>query len=422
MKKQDIARLQELGKQLRDIADMPIQQHNKKLWTAVNDLQMIRPVIHVRDYPLYLIAFEQELETTIEDAFLKEIERDLLLRLYEWNHLRCDRVIEPVVKCPVVHSDSGFGIQAFEGTRSVQNFIHGREINRAMNFECQIETEADLKKIKEPIVEYDEQATMRRCDMLREIFDGILNVKLFGRCHFRCVPLDDIMTWIGIERSMINMMEEPELMHQAINLYIDGQISRIKQYEKLGILSSNNCFENIGHNCIGYTSNLPPATESGIGAKISHLWGENSDQTMTGVSPDMTQEFSFDHERKWANMFNLHSYGCCERLDHKLNNLRNSFPRLRKVSCSPFSNLESTMEQLGNNYVISFKPNSNYLVGDTPDMEYLKKELLHACELTKKYKVNLVFNMKTLISLNGEPQRLWNWCKMASQIVDDFYK
>jgi len=420
VKKQDIARLQELGKQLRDIADMPIQQHNKKLWTAVNDLQMIRPVIHVRDYPLYLIAFEQELATTIEDDFLKDIERNLLLRIYEWKHLRCDRVVEPIIKCPVVYTDTEFGIKA--GNPSPKSFIEGSEYNRSLHFESQIETEADLQKIKVPVVEYDEQATMRRRDMLREIFDGILDVKLFGRCHFRCHPLDDIMTWMGIDLGMMNLALEPELMHQAVSLYIDAQISRIKQYEKLGILSSNNGFENVGNNCIGYTSDLPPATESGIGAKISHLWGENSDQIMTGVSPEMTQEFAFEHEKKWADMFGLHSYGCCERLDHKLDLLKNSFPRLRKVSCSPFSKLESTMEQLGSDYVISFKPNANYLAGDTPDMEYLEKELLHACELTQKYKVNLVFNTKTLITLNGEPWRLWNWCDMASRVVEDFYK
>ena len=418
MEKNDIIRLRELAKQVKEIAEMPIQESNKKLWTAVNDLHMIRPIIHVRDYPIYMIKYQDELTTTIEDEFLKKIELDLLVRLYEWNHLRCDRVVEPIVKCPVVYTDSGFGIEAFTGSQS--GFIEGGEYNKAKHFDPQITCEEDLKKIKTPMVEYDEKETMHRYNILQDIFEGILQVKLFGRTHFRCNPMDDIFTWMGIQEGMYNLVLEPELVHQAVKMYIDASIDRIKQYERLGILSSNNGFVDVGNNCIGYTSNLPPAPESGIGAKIADIWGENSDQIMTSVSPDMTEEFAFSYERKWANMFGLHSYGCCERLDHKLDILTKSFPHLRKVSCSPFSNLESTMEQLGDRYVISYKTNSNYLVGTAPDMEYLKQEMIHALNLTRKYKINLVFNMKTLISLNGDPTRLWKWCDMASDIISNY--
>jgi hypothetical protein len=213
---------------------------------------------------------------------------------------------------------------------------------------------------------------------------------------------------------------QPELVHQAVDIYIDASINRIKQYERLGILSSNNGFENVGNNCIGYTSQLPPATESGIGARIVDIWGQTADQIMTCVSPDMTAEFCFNHEKKWSDMFKLYSYGCCERLDNKLDILTKSFPNLRKVSCSPFSDLESTMEQLGDRYVISYKPNSTYLAHKNPDYGYLKKEITTALDLTRKYNVNLVFNMKTLLSLNGDPTRLWKWCDMASDIISNY--
>jgi hypothetical protein len=78
------------------------------------------------------------------------------------------------------------------------------------------------------------------------------------------------------------------------------------------------------------------------------------------------------------------------------------------------------MEQLGDRYIISFKPNSNYLAGSTPDMEYLKREIICALNLARKYKANLVLNMKTMISLNGDPTRLWKWCDMASDILTNY--
>lgn len=414
----DMMRLQELAKQIREIAELPIQEHNKRLWTAVNDLQMIRPVIHVRDYPLYLLQYGDELTTTIEDEFLKKIEQGLLLRIYEWNHLRCDRVVEPTVKCPVVCKDSAFGIKISGHERA--DFIEGEEYSESIHYESQITCEEDLKKIKRPVVEYFEEETMQRYDLLRDIFGDILQVKLFGRHNFRCCPMDDIFTWMGISEGMYKLTLEPELVHHAMELYVNGAIDRIKQYERLGILSSNNGFENIGNNCVGYTSQLPPPTESGIGAKIADIWGQSADQIMTCVSPEMTKEFCFDHEKRWADMFKLYSYGCCERLDKKLDLLTESFPNLRKVSCSPFSNLESMMEQLGDRCVISFKPNSTYLAHPSAGFDYLRQEIVTALELTRKYKVNLVFNMKTLLYLNGDPSRLWKWCDMASDIISNY--
>jgi hypothetical protein len=79
------------------------------------------------------------------------------------------------------------------------------------------------------------------------------------------------------------------------------------------------------------------------------------------------------------------------------------------------------MEQLGSKYVISFKPNSLYLAGDKPNMDILREEFKHACELARKYRVNLVFNMKTLLTLNNEPQRLWQWCDMAGEMIEAYF-
>jgi hypothetical protein len=419
LKNKNYTRLRELGKQVAGIAALPVQQYNKKLWTAVNDLKAIRPVVYVRDYPLYLLQYNDELVTTIEDPFLKEIEQTLLLRIYEWKRLRVDRVVEPYIECPVVYRDSGFGIEGY--TNVASNNVEKEYYDQSKHFDPVLLDMDDIDKIKTPVVEYDEETTMARYNLLKEIFDGIMPVKLFGRCHFRCATLDDIMTWTGIDEGMHHLALKPDFMHAIIDRYIDAQIARIKQYEKLGILSSNNNAKNIGNNCPGFTSQLPAPTESGIGAKISDIWGENADQIMTGVSPEMTQEFSFEHEKKWASQFPLHSYGCCERLDHKLDLLIASFPNLRKISSSPYSNLQSMMKQLEKRYVISFKPNSLYLAGEKPNMDLLREEFKNACELAQKYQVNLVFNMKTLLTLNNEPQRLWQWCDMAAELIHAYF-
>ena len=414
MKTEDTRRLRELAKQVAEIAADPIQDRNRKMWTDMNDLKPVRPLVHVRDYYYYLLEYKDEMKTIIEDPFLKEIELVLLLRIYEWNHMRVDRVIEPYLECPVIFTDSGFGL---EGHSSAPRNVTEEYFSEAKHWEDQIKTPDDIEKLKTPVVEYNEKATMERLHILQEILGDIMPVKLFGRSHFRFTPMDDLITWTGLDNAMENLVMEPEFMHAILNRYSEAQISRIKQYEELGILSSNNYFMNIGFNCIGYTSQLPPPTESGIGAKITDIWGESADQIMTAVSPDMTNEFSFEHEKDWARQFKLHSYGCCERLDNKFDLLTKAFPNLRKVTSSPYSNLDVAAETLGNRYVISFKPNSTYLTGDAPQFDLLREEFIHACKLAEKHKLNLVFNMKTILTLNGEPQRLWKWCDMAMELI-----
>ena len=64
MDRQDIATLRELAGKVRDTAGLPVQQENIRLWQSVNDLQMFRPVLHLRDCPLYLLQTGGELVLT----------------------------------------------------------------------------------------------------------------------------------------------------------------------------------------------------------------------------------------------------------------------------------------------------------------------------------------------------------------------
>src|SRR5690606_24134131 len=121
------------------------------------DLRMVRPVLHVRDCPLYVLQYEDELVPQITDPFLRRLEMDLQLKLYEWKHMRVDRVIEPVIECPCVIEDSGFGISATtDSTTTVAAAVD--DFSRSKHFEPQIITEADLAKIQTPVVAYDEAA------------------------------------------------------------------------------------------------------------------------------------------------------------------------------------------------------------------------------------------------------------------------
>lgn len=415
-----MTRLRDLGKRVRDIAALPEQDEHRKIWTAVNDGKMIRPTILTRNSPVYLLEYGDELTPTIGDPFLKSIEEDLLMRLYEWEHLRCDTVVEPVVNCPAAVTDSRFGekIASF-GAAEKMSGQSSSQTAVAHHFERIIGGEEDLGLIEHPRIAHDIDATGERLDLLRHIFDGILEVKLFGINQFRFTPWDDLLTWMGMEEGMYDFLENPEFMHKAMARYVEVMIERAMRYEELGLVSSNNSNAFTGSGGYGYTSLLPKPTPSGVDSRLGDLWGSIANQVLTSVSPEMTREFAVEHEAAWTSLFGMSYYGCCERLDHKLDVLA-ALPGLRKVSLSPYANLEEGMEKMGGRLVVSFKPNSNYLATGKADFGYLRKELLDVCRLARQHRCSVEIIMKTIITLNGEPRRLWRWCDLARDIVDNY--
>ena len=94
---------------------------------------------------------------------------------------------------------------------------------------------------------------------------------------------------------------------------------------------------------------------------------------------------------------------------------------MRKVSISPFADLEKGMERLGEKVVVFFKPNSNHLSANAPSYDLLEEELTRACKCAQKYGNSVEMIFKTIITLRGEPQRLWKCCEIAANTIDGFY-
>jgi hypothetical protein len=413
LEKKDVERLRELGKIVKEYAEDPINEKHKKIWTAVNDRQMITPAVIARDYPKYLIDYNDELNTVINDPFFRHIEFAMLLEIYEWRHMRCNRVIENIIYCPVAYGDRRYGIWA--------STPYPEKFTAAVVFDRQIQTEDDVNKILDAYITYDEKTTMERLGQMREIFDGILRVKLHGADNLYFSPWDDILSWMNIQDGMYEFADNPELMKKAVRRYVDVSISRAKRCEELGILSSNNRNIVIAAGGYGYTSELPPPTESGIGAKLIDIWGDGRDQIFTAVSPEMCEEFAFDFEKPWTDLFGLNYYGCCEDMNKKIKTV-SKLTRLRKLTLPPASyyNIEAMMEEMGKDIVVSFKPNPTYLSTTPLRMDLAREELINGCKLARKYNCSMEILMKTMITLENDPTRLWDWCKMATEIAGDY--
>ena len=416
LEKSNRERLRDLAKELRDYSLDPLNDEHKRVWKAVNDRKMIRPAVLVRDYPRYLISIGDEVRQSIEDPFWGAIEYDLQSRIYEWKHMRCDQVIEAEIYCPAQIVDTRFGISisAADSMLGVNDVY-----DRAIHYDRIIDSEEDLNKISYANIEYDEKTTLEHYDVMQDVFEGILDVKIHGIDFFHFAPWDDLLSWMGLEEGLYDFVLNPELMHKAIRRYLDVSVSRAKRYEELGLVSSNNRNIPVGAGGYGYCSDLAGPTESGIGSRLIDNWADGCDQIMTSVSPAMSREFGFDYEKEWASLFGLSYFGCCEILSNKTREAQ-ILPNLRKISMSPFADHEDGMSKIKEQVVISLKPNPIHLATTPWDRDALRKELISACESARKYGCSMEIVMKTIITLDGDPKRLWEWSEMAIDIAMNY--
>lgn len=413
----DLNRVRALAREVKEIAQLDVQQTNIGLWRGINDFKMIRPTILTRDTKKFLLSQgNTELDNQCEDPFYKAIESDLLRTLYDWNHVRGDMVVEPFYRCNCVVKNTGFGL-----TPAATNSLASEDesYSRAIHFDPIITGWDDIDMIKIPEVTYDEAATMQKLARTREVLDGILDVKLFGQHAFRAQIWDNLLSWTGLQEGMLMFYTDPDFMHALADRMLSAFISQAKQYETLGILSSNNTNLYTGTGGYGYTDSLPDETESGIGARLSDIWGQVQDQILTSISPEMTDEFAFRHEATYAELFHSNYYGCCEKLDHKIEELA-TLPRLKKISISPFANKEAAMEEIGDRYVVSFKPNNIWLTDAVIDEDKIRNELVEVLALSRKYNCTVEILMKTIVNLRGDPTRLWRWFEIADEVIRNY--
>jgi hypothetical protein len=139
-------------------------------------------------------------------------------------------------------------------------------------------------------------------------------------------------------------------------------------------------------------------------------------QIFSSVSPAMTEQFELDYAVRWYSRFGLVYYGCCEPLDAKVDLLR-KIPHLRKISMSPWVNVERGAEKMGRDLVFSRKPNPSFLAGDTWDPRVVEKDLTATLEACRRHGTPVELILKDISTVHYEPSRLWQWAEIARALT-----
>jgi hypothetical protein len=253
----------------------------------------------------------------------------------------------------------------------------------------------------------------------RDIFDGILEVQKRGAPGFWFAPWDDIITWTGVQEGLMDLALRPEYIHKLVDRLVTAYLHGLDQYEKLHLLALNNTNIRIGSGAYGYTDELPQPGYHPKHIRTKDIWGCATPQIFSDVSPKMHEEFALQYEKRWLERFGLTYYGCCEPLHHKLEILR-SIPNLRKISMSPRADLNVAAEQVNGNYVLSIKPNPAIFVTNPWNPELAREELEAKLKIVKEHHCQAEIIMKDISTVSHEPQRLWEWAKIASEVTQKY--
>jgi len=241
-----------------------------------------------------------------------------------------------------------------------------------------------------------------------------LTIEKKGIVHSWFAPWDELIRWWDVQEAMIDLVMRPELVHQAMDRLVNAYLCQLQQWRNLNLLSLNDGNYRVGSGGLGYSDELPRADFDPEHVRTIDQWGCGTAQIFSDVSPEMHEEFALQYERRWMAQFGLNYYGCCEPLHNKIEILK-SIPNLRKISISPWADVEKTVEKTGGKYVLSYKPNPAVFAADEWNSAQARKNLSEVLDKTRGCVVEVI--MKDISTIRYKPQRLWEWSEIAVDLM-----
>ena len=217
---------------------------------------------------------------------------------------------------------------------------------------------------------------------------------------------------------MVDLIMRPDMVNAAVERMVDAWMVELDQFDKMNLLSLDNSNGYVGSGGYGYTSELPGDDYDPNHVKPHNMWGCSNAQIFSEVSPEMHWEFAIKHDMRWLERFGLTYYGCCEPLHNKMNILR-KISNLRKISVSPWCDLERLISEIGSDYVISRKPSPAILAETDWDKAKARAEIHKVLEKAEG-KCHIEFIIKDVSTVRRDPQRLWEWSRIAMEEVESF--
>jgi len=397
--------LRDLAKQYAEICAQPVQDERRVLWKQHNSLKQTRPLIYVRAF-----AWQEmpQSECLCEEPFARQHE-GAFRRLLFLNTLGDDSIFEPWTTVQATRKCGGWGIS---GERHF-----GDEPGGSFKVDYPIKELSDIEKLRVPWHEIDEEKTSENVERLSDAVGDIIMVNVDRGPAYRMWTGDistDLGYLRGIEHFMMDMMDNPEWLHRLVKFMSDGIIKTHNEAEAVGdwgLCAHQN-------QAMPYAEELDDPAANVNDVKRSQLWGYMAAQELTAVSPAMHDEFILQYQLPILNKFGLVAYGCCEDLTNKIDMLR-QIQNLRRIAVSPFADVARCAEQIGRDYVFSYRPSPADMVSYGLNEERVRSILTRDLKACRDCHVDIT--LKDVETVEKDPERVKNWVSITRESIDEVF-
>jgi len=396
--------LRELAQRVAELAAQPQQAEKKRLWLKLNALGETRPLIFADPenawyelIPAAALTCEGNLARLWEFRLRKEI--------YWTEQIRDDRVVEPVFPVYRIYEESDRGLEPR---------VIGGDDDGAYRWDAPLADYRDLDILRPKRVVVDVEKTQRLYDLAQDVLGDILQVKLEGVWWWSFGMTSDLILLRGFQQVLYDMYDNPGGLHRLMAFLRDENLAKLDFLETNGLLSLNNGGDFVGTGGYGWSAELPAPDFDGQTVRTRDLWGYCESQETVGVSPRLFEEFVFAYQLPILERFGLNIYGCCEPLDTRLEIIKR-IPRLRKVTVSPWSNVEAMAERLGSDYVYTRKVNPADIAQPTIDEEQIREGLRSTLRATSRNRCRVEILMRDVLTLSKNPENIIRWTRIARE-------
>lgn len=404
MNQSDVRVVRELAKRYVELCNAEVQRERRDLWRKHNSLVRTRPLIYVRGWPVDETPDAAILEC--EDKFPRGYERWLRAMLYQ-ETIGDDFVFEPwltVQARRVTHPDGLWGLKIGR--------IPSPEKAGSWMFDPPIKLLDDARGMVSPHHVIDVEATERDAAMLRDIVGDIIEVNV-DRAPAYTVWNADISTQLaylrGLEQVMWDMVDNAEWLHELLTFMRDGILTTHAEAAAAGDWGQANSY----NQAMAYSDELPDP-KANTPTTQDQLWWYVAAQEFTLVSPAMHDEFMLRYQLPIAEQFGLVAYGCCEDLSEKIEILR-KIPNLRRIAVAPRANVRRCAEQIGQDYVFSYRPNPAEMVCCGFDEEHIRKVIRRDLQAAEGCHVDIT--LKDIQTVENQPERLREWVRIVRGVL-----
>lgn len=401
----DITILRELARRYLEITQRPEQDVRRALWRKHNSLKGDRPLIYTRQFGWKELP---EARLLCQDPFYQGHENTLRFNIF-WDSMGDDSVFEPWITMPARYACTGWGASA---TRH-----YSQEERGAWKAEYPLQTLNDIARLRAPWHEIDEEGTAQDLERLQDAIGDIIVINV-DRGPFYRIWQGDISTDLGylrgIENFMVDMLDDPEGLHRLVRFMSAGVVRTHEQAEAAGDWGLGAQY----NQAMPYAEELPDPAPNVNGIARQQLWCYMAAQEFTAVSPAMHDEFLLQYQLPILRPFGLVAYGCCEDLTRKIDMLR-QIPNLRRIAVAPAANVARCAEQIGRDYVLSYRPSPADMVSYGFDVERMRSILrrdLHACR-----NCHVDITLKDVETVQGEPERVRAWVRTTREVIDELW-